>query len=494
MSMRSKIEDTVKLMSDKISELQKREKHSLETEIISFEHIYEKDIYKFGSKATELAEISRALKKQSVDAEVPKGIGISKFALDIYMETAMQSETFRFLNAEFETAVRNKDLKKATDTAAKIRDIIDLIRTSREKNAEKARKNLSEAVLSKLKKNVKYSSRTSGVGEDSANKAFAGMGETKLNVSYNKIIDAIEESWKSFYAPRSVEYMIENSIIVYPAVAVQEMADSVESAGVAFSRGEYGLKTNIEVVYGLGEGLVSGAITPDRITVDSASKETIEYSVADKRHKIVSKEAKEGVETILVDKDKRKVRVLSAHTVKNLTEIIIALEKDAGYPVDVEFAIGKEGKIYILQRRPITSVERNVGTSVFSDATLTISSENINENLQSPIMYIVHPYAQEETVGIYFSNAGKNGTIALKISNRYNNLAADTEFIRSILDRINTDKAARDKLNSYIPINVVRVIPGKFNVVPYNSEVLLEDFTRQQLPRATDMRDLLSAA
>jgi pyruvate,water dikinase len=145
--------------------------------------------------------------------------------------------------------------------------------------------------------------------------------------------------------------MIKSGQVVKPAVLIQEMVN-VEKAGVVFSRNKYGNET-IEVVYGLGEGLVSGALTPDTINVDINNGEIIEYSVADKQFKIVPTEdgtAKEAV------KQGVKARALNAETVKRLTEIIRILEKDSGYPIDVEFGI-KDGNIYILQRRAITTFD-----------------------------------------------------------------------------------------------------------------------------------------
>jgi hypothetical protein len=272
------------------------------------------------------------------------------------------------------------------------------------------------------------------------------------------------------------------------------MADSVESAGVAFSRGQYGLKATIEIVYGLGEGLVSGLITPDRIIADASSKETIEYSVADKRNKIVPNEGKEGVETRIVEKEKRKVRILDAPAVKQLTRIIIDLEKDAGYPVDVEFAIGKQGKIYILQRRPITTVEAVRGERAASYNTLAVVSGNIDESLEQPFMYVRHPNLQGEAVGVYFSRAFKGGAVIVKIEDKYKYLVSEAGFIASVMERIDTDKIARDKLNSHIPINIDRIIPGKFEIVPfYNLGIADKDFT-QSLPKASSSHDLLSAA
>jgi phosphoenolpyruvate synthase/pyruvate phosphate dikinase len=76
-----------------------------------------------------------------------------------------------------------------------------------------------------------------------------------------------------FLFDRCIEYMIKTGQIVKPAVLIQEMIN-VDKAGVIFSRNKYG-NTIIEGVYGLGEGTVSGIITPDTVEVETTSERSL---------------------------------------------------------------------------------------------------------------------------------------------------------------------------------------------------------------------------
>ncbi|MDR2426982.1 MAG: hypothetical protein LBD46_07405 [Endomicrobium sp.] len=433
----SELANLLNEMSKKVSFYQNAEKISLENEVLNFEHIFEKDVHKFGSKTTELASITRGLENEK-GVSVPKGVGISKNVFEIYFELADRSERYKELKRLFESSIINKDDTAAKTAAMSIKSLIDEIRV--DKTAlEKIDKDIKMKIDGMLDKNKKYSVRTSGIGEDGESMAFAGMGETNLNVSYEFIFKNVEECWKSFYSDRSIKYMIENAVIVNPAVIIQEMAD-VKKAGVAFSRDKYG-NTIIEIVYGLGEGLVSGRITPDSITVDNNSREVIEYSVVDKHYMITPLKSGEGTELAQVSKGV-KARALNAGEIKLLTDIIMRLEKSAGYPVDIEFALGTDGQLYILQRRAITDFKTSTVVNTDKEIALISASGNSEHSV-----CIGHPSLEDISVEVYYSKVSEN-TLVLSVDEKYKDLCRNQDFLLTLSERIGNDPVIRKRINS----------------------------------------------
>ncbi|MDR2191864.1 MAG: hypothetical protein LBO62_03160, partial [Endomicrobium sp.] len=451
----------------------------LENEISAFKDIYEKDVYKFGSKAGELAIISRALKGEK-DALVSEGIGVSKNVFDAYFAMSGQGARYKELEAVFESAVMNSDEKTAKLTAQKIRDLIDELKDG------VAQDKIMKVINSMLETSKKYSVRSSGVGEDAHNAAFAGMGETGLNVSYEKIYDNIIKCWKSFYSPRSVEYMFENSAVVKPAVLIQEMVD-VNIAGVAFSRDKYGVNAAIEAVYGLGEGLVSGQLTPDSITVDNITGEIIEYSVANKQYMVVPSLLGDGTELRPTVSGSR-ARALRDDKVKILTKIIMRLEEDAGYPVDVEFALDKVGKVYVLQRRAITTFKTQ--GKLKQDKQLALISK---ETEGMPFLaFIPHPSFKDTSVPVYYAST-ENDAIVLCLDPEFQNLKDNAVFAQDLSDRIVSDEKVRRKLNFLNPVNKI-VRDAAFTIDPLYRDNADNSVTIPQSRPTSVIKDLLSAA
>ncbi len=178
----------------------------------------------------------------------------------------------------------------------------------------------------------KVSVRSSAVGEDGDNDAFAGMLDSFLNIGKDKLIDSIKHCWASLYNERCLSYKLAKKLkrSSKMAVVVQEMIDS-EYSGVVFSRNPISLNNEFFVEYckGFGENLVSGIVTPDKVIVDYNYNE-----------KIISNENSYNA-----------VKV----NIKKLCKCVEKIKNYYKYDVDIEFAIA-DGQLYILQCRPITTL------------------------------------------------------------------------------------------------------------------------------------------
>ncbi len=461
---RAELESLVTALENILREFQRNKKINPEGEICNFNEISSDDSYRFGSKTTELAIMYRLLAKIK-GVKVPAGVGLSTNVFEMFFNEAGNSAQYKKLALDFEHAIKAKNAADARKIARNIQKLIDNSKTQ----TPVLQKQIEIKIKNALEHGSKFSVRSSGVGEDSENKAFAGMGETKLNVIYQDVFANIQECWKSFYSDRCIDYMIEGGNIVKPAVLVQEMID-VSKAGVIFSRNKYG-NTIIEGVYGLGEGIVSGMLTPDTIEVETSDGEIIEYSVADKYLKIISTENGTKEEVVA---EGAKERVLDAETVKKIMNIVRMLEKDAGYPVDIEYGI-KDDIIYILQRRPITTFEEiaaeNNDSKINSKEQSEIKQmaalvfEKIQPN-DDILFNIADPSNEDEAISVYLKKKD-NGVAVFYIDARYSGSVSAEQILEKIVERINTDAVVRAKFNGLSVISRIGEMEMGILPIPY---------------------------
>ncbi|NHX35348.1 MULTISPECIES: pyruvate, water dikinase [Halolamina] len=218
--------------------------------------------------------------------------------------------------------------------------------------------------------------RSSATAEDLPDASFAGQQETFLNVQREQLLERVKECWASLFSQRAIYYRERQDFphdAVDIAVVVQEMVDA-EKSGVMFtshpSTGEPRLI--IEAAWGLGEAVVSGTVSPDNYVYDRNSDSVEEVTVADKKVKMV-KDAETG-ETVeeTVEPDRRNERVLSDDEIEALVELGERVEDHYDEPQDVEWAVA-DGDIYMLQSRPITTIDDD-------DADLEEERETETEN------------------------------------------------------------------------------------------------------------------
>lgn len=179
----------------------------------------------------------------------------------------------------------------------------------------------------------KVAVRSSASAEDSEAASYAGQQETFLNViGEDAVRKAVIDCWASFFSERALFYRGEKGSLddLRMAVVVQKMVDA-EKAGVAFSNHPVTRRKDrmlIEAVYGLGEAVVSGEVTPDHYVVDRRGREK-------------KSETPHG-------------GVLGAEELAGLATLAVNLEKHYGKPQDIEWAI-HGSDIFLLQSRPITA-------------------------------------------------------------------------------------------------------------------------------------------
>ncbi|TMR99323.1 PEP/pyruvate-binding domain-containing protein [Nonomuraea basaltis] len=234
--------------------------------------------------------------------------------------------------------------------------------------AERARRHLLQAPVpgtvyetivkhyAALGGDVPVAVRSSATAEDLPFASFAGQQDTYLNVvGAEAVVDAVRRCWASLWTDRAVAYRESNGIdhaAVRLAVVVQVMVDA-QVAGVMFTANPVTGRRReavIDASPGLGEAVVSGAVNPDRFVVHGG--EILERHVGDKRLAIRSLPGG-GTERVETTHDGL---CLTDAQVRELAELGTRVEDHYGAPQDTEWAIDEDGKLWLTQARPITTL------------------------------------------------------------------------------------------------------------------------------------------
>lgn len=222
----------------------------------------------------------------------------------------------------------------------------------------------------KLGANSWVAVRSSATAEDLPEASFAGQQETYLNVRGDaSVIVHVRKAWASLFEPRAIYYRVQQGFDHFKvalAVPVQRMVQS-DVSGIMFSINPV---TNdksrivIEAVWGLGENIVQGAVTPDHYEVDKVTLKLLEHKTVHQDIEMVrSGEGNIQRKVPVSRQDKRKLTDDQAEEVARLGK---KLQQHYFFPQDSEWAI-ENGKLYVVQTRPITTVN---ATTSKNEATI----------------------------------------------------------------------------------------------------------------------------
>jgi len=302
-----------------------------------------------GGKATNLAVMGNLL-----GAPTPPGFVITAFAFDRF-----QAETG--LTQPIEDQLAGISLENLDDVEARARAIQAMIREAPVPEA------LAEQIFSayevlegQTRPGVRLAMRSSAVGEDSE-ASFAGQYVTALNVSRDELLEAYKEVVASKYAARAILYRLNFGLDDWDTpmgVAGLAMIDA-QAAGVLYtvdpSASDSGL-LKVNAIWGLGEHLVGGEASPDTFYVDKTSLALTGEQIARKPDRLVNL-ADGGIGFEPVPEAEQTQPCLGRDQVLALARYGLALESHFGGPQDVEWAVDREGRLFILQSRPLGLVK-----------------------------------------------------------------------------------------------------------------------------------------
>jgi hypothetical protein len=297
-----------------------------------------------GGKAAKLGELSAALR--GTDASVPGGVALTVFAYERFLE-------------ENGLAAKVAELAAALDAGGDAERLSEEIRAAILSGRLDPGKGVGREIARAIGGSGAWAVRSSAVQEDSDEAAFAGAAESYLFVRPGEILEKVVENWASFWLPRGILYRRRLGVLnrdMRPATLLQGMVQA-DKSGVIFTRNPVDSSDEIviDAVYGLGEGAVSGQAEADEYAARGTDGEEIALPrVAFKRLQVVSSGERSGTRAAPVPKALRQARVLGRGETRRLAKAAAAIEGRFGRAMDIEFSIS-EGKIFILQARPITT-------------------------------------------------------------------------------------------------------------------------------------------
>ncbi|WP_456451137.1 phosphoenolpyruvate synthase [Palaeococcus sp. (in: euryarchaeotes)] len=334
-----------------------------------FEDLRKTDVPLVGGKGANLGEMT------SAGIPVPPGFCVTAEAYKYFVEN-VKVEDGRSLQEwimEVIAGTNVDDSKQLQENTAKIREKIISMEMPGEigKEIEEAYKTLSERFN---KDAVFVAVRSSATAEDLPEASFAGQQETYLDVyGVDDVIEKVKKCWASLWTARATFYRAKQGFDhskVYLSAVVQKMVNS-ETSGVMFTANPVTNDRNeimINAAWGLGEAVVSGSVSPDEYIVEKGTWKIKEKYIA-KKEVMVVRNPETGKGTVYVKvadflgPEWVEKQALTEEQIVEVAQVGAKIEEHYGWPQDIEWAYDKDdGKLYIVQSRPITTLKEEVKT------------------------------------------------------------------------------------------------------------------------------------
>lgn len=334
--------------------------------ILWFNEISVKDVPLVGGKNASLGEMFSQLSKKGVN--IPNGFALTSSAYWYYLQANKIDKELERVFSKFNP----NSLASLRETGRKARELIlnsDFPKDLKEEIIENYNKLSKEYRV----KNVDVAVRSSATAEDLPSASFAGQQETYLNVSGTRqLLKAVKKCIASLFTDRAISYREQKGfdhLKIALSVGIQKMVRSdLASAGIMFSLDtETGFSNAVLInsIYGVGEMIVQGKITPDQFyvfkpTLKKGYKSIIYKKLGRKEKKYVYQKTG-GLKETKVPLKQQYIFSLTDKEIITLARWATIIEdhysKKAGkwVPQDMEWAKdGKTGELFIVQARPET--------------------------------------------------------------------------------------------------------------------------------------------
>jgi len=350
----------------------------------TFKQINKKDQYLAGGKAYSLGRMIKHF-------PIPNGFVVLADTFDTFIKENQLKSKIRKVIANQEDYFTKSEKIKELITSAPLNNA-----TARDIMQHFARLHCTYVAV-----------RSSATCEDSTDKAWAGQLDTFLYVNKENLLEKVKLCWASLFSERALAYGSDILDKASVAVVVQEMV-SADASGVAFSVNPLNQNINeilVNAVYGLGEAIVSGEVTPDQYLVHKTGR------ILNQTHEVQLKglySQKGKVIWCDIPQKKQNKAKLSPDIILKLCDIVAKIEKFYHFPVDTEFAVKKQ-KIYILQARPITTFNNTPkdyrAAKVYERRSIPLFAQDTFEGLmgQTKLIekYFKFPYIKDLDVAAY---------------------------------------------------------------------------------------------
>lgn len=248
--------------------------------------------------------------------------------------------------------------------------------------------------------------RSSATAEDLPEASFAGQQRTFLNVQgEDEVVDAVQGCWASLFEPRAIFYRQHQGFDHFKvglAVPVQKMVAS-QASGVMFTIEPVTSDTSkvvIEAVFGLGEALVGGEVTPDLYVVDKERLEIVSKKIAKQEWQLIRNPVADDKGTNIQVPLPQSIQAQQKVTDDDILQLVKLgkrLEDHYQFPQDTEWA-KENNQIYIVQTRPVTTIKEAAEVESEIKAPVLLSGAAASPGIASGPARIIHEASKIDKV------------------------------------------------------------------------------------------------
>ncbi len=318
-----------------------------------------------GGKFASLAEMTAA------GFAVPPGFGVTTAAYRAFMAHAGLDGKAAFVRE----AARRKALADIGSTRARLVEVIGAAPMPEELETA-IRRNYAILEERTGRAAVPVAVRSSGEAEDLADASFAGQYDTYLWVTGAvAVLRHVRACWASMFGDAALSYRAgggdgaaEGNYGI--CVGVQQMVEA-RAAGVMFTldplNGDRS-KIVMEACWGLGEGVVKGDVTPSRFTVDKVTLEIVQREIVPQAEEYRFDTASGAVRLMPLAPERARAACIEDAEALALARLAKRIEGHRGAAQDIEWAIGPDGEVRVLQVRPETVWSQRESAGLVSES------------------------------------------------------------------------------------------------------------------------------
>jgi len=332
----------------------------MKSHIKEFSEIGIIDVDTVGGKNASLGEMYNQLTSKGV--KVPNGFATTSYAFWEFLKDNEIEEPLKQLLKKLD----RENYSNLESIGQQARELI-LSGSFSTALSEEIKKSYSSLCGSDLKA---VAVRSSATAEDLPDASFAGQHETYLNIKgAHQLLEAVKKCFASLYTNRAIKYREDKGFehhTIALSVGVQLMVRSDKScSGVGFTiEPESGFENVIVLsgVWGLGENIVQGTVSPDEFYVFKPTLAQGKYPIIQKKmggKKLTmvyaNKQEDKTIVNIKTPKNKQQQFVLTDEEIITLSNWAKLIEDHYQKPMDIEWAKdGITNQLFITQARPET--------------------------------------------------------------------------------------------------------------------------------------------
>jgi len=322
--------------------------------IMFFSEIRKKDVPIVGGKNASLGEMYTQLTQKGIN--IPNGFATTADAYRYFL-------SYNGIDKKIAEIFAKIDLNKLEDVQKAGKLCRNL--TMKSKFPDDLRREIIEAyekLCEEYGEDTDVAVRSSATAEDLPDASFAGQHESYLNIKGNEnVLEAVKSCYASLFMDRAIAYRRDkgfDQLSIYLSAVIQKMVRSdIGSSGVMFTLDTdsgFDKVVLINSIWGVGELIVKGRITPDKFFIFKPTGAIINKEMGRKNRKMIYRESG-GIKEVDTTKEEKEKYAITDEEALTLAKWGCIIEEHYQSPQDIEWAKdGKTGELFIVQSRPET--------------------------------------------------------------------------------------------------------------------------------------------